>query len=59
MVLDTLYPYGEANGEHITEDTPWTAITSKGKLRAALDAMYMQAHRQGRARIVAGRSADF
>ena len=59
VVLDTLYPYGEADGEHITEETPWAATTSKGKLRAALDAGYMRAHEAGRARVVAGRAADF
>lgn len=59
VVLDTLYPYGEAGGEHLTEDTPWAATTVKGRLRVDLDRRYLQAHAQGRVRVVAGRSADF
>ena len=59
VVLDTLYPYGPTDGEHITESTPWAATSRKGRLRAALDERYLQAHRDGEARVVAGRSADF
>ncbi len=59
VVLDTLYPYGEADGDHITEQTPWAATTSKGKLRAQLDAAYLKAHQDGRARVATGRAADF
>jgi nucleoside-diphosphate-sugar epimerase len=59
VVLDTLYPYGEADGEHITETTPWAATTVKGRMRAALDQRYLDAHAAGEARTVCGRSADF
>lgn len=59
VVLDTLYPYGEADGAHITEETPWAATTSKGLLRAELDRRYLAAHAGGSARVVAGRAADF
>ncbi|MET8720906.1 NAD-dependent epimerase/dehydratase family protein [Streptomyces misionensis] len=59
VVLDTLYPYGETHGAVMTEDTPWGATTAKGRMRAALDEKYLTAHREGRARVVMGRSADF
>ena len=59
VVLDTLYPYGEANGPRITEDTPWAATSRKGQLRAELDRRYLQAHQDGDVQMVAGRSADF
>jgi nucleoside-diphosphate-sugar epimerase len=59
VVLDTLYPYGEADGEHITESTPWAATSRKGKLRAELDQQYLEAHRSGAVSTVLGRSADF
>lgn len=59
VVLDTLYPYGEADGEHITEATPWSATSRKGKLRADLDRRYLAAHSAGSVRTVMGRSADF
>lgn len=59
VVLDTLYPYGTAQGEAITEQTPWEATTRKGLLRADLDRRYLDAHRSGRVRTAMGRSADF
>ncbi|MFF3347188.1 SDR family oxidoreductase [Streptomyces sp. NPDC002779] len=59
VVLDTLYPYGETGGAVMTEDSPWQATTRKGRMRAELDEKYLAAHRQGRARVVLGRSADF
>ncbi|WP_327668900.1 MULTISPECIES: NAD-dependent epimerase/dehydratase family protein [unclassified Streptomyces] len=59
VVLDTLYPYGETHGEVMTEDTPWRAATTKGRMRAALDENYLAAHKEGRAKVVLGRSADF
>ncbi|MGW0911552.1 NAD-dependent epimerase/dehydratase family protein [Streptomyces sp. NPDC002784] len=59
VVLDTLYPYGETGGAVMTEDSPWQATTRKGRMRAELDEKYLAAHREGRARVVLGRSADF
>ncbi|MFG2631154.1 NAD-dependent epimerase/dehydratase family protein [Streptomyces sp. NPDC048473] len=59
VVLDTLYPYGETHGAVMTEDTPWNATTRKGRMRAELDTRYLAAHREGRLRVVLGRSADF
>jgi nucleoside-diphosphate-sugar epimerase len=59
VVLDTLYPYGETGGAVMTEDSPWQATTRKGRMRAELDEKYLAAHRDGRARVALGRSADF
>ncbi|MGB3329623.1 MAG: NAD-dependent epimerase/dehydratase family protein [Thermomicrobiales bacterium] len=59
VVLDTLYPYGTADGEAITEHSPWAATSRKGLLRVELDWRYLEAHRAGRVRTVMGRSADF
>ncbi|MCD0445344.1 NAD-dependent epimerase/dehydratase family protein [Glycomyces sp. A-F 0318] len=59
VVLDTLYPYGTADGEAITEQTPWAATSRKGRMRAELDERYLEAHRGGEARTVMGRAADF
>ena len=59
VVLDTLYPYGAADGAGITESTPWAATSAKGRMRADLDARYLQAHAAGDVRVAAGRSADF
>lgn len=59
VVLDTLYPYGTADGDHITEATRWAATTRKGRMRAELDRRYLGEHEQGRIRVALGRSADF
>lgn len=59
VVLDTLYPYGEADGPAITEDSPWATTSRKGRMRAALDQTYLEAHRAGDVRVALGRSADF
>lgn len=59
VVLDTLYPYGQAEGDHITEDTLWSATSRKGRMRAELDRRYLDAHAGGTVRAVCGRSADF
>ncbi|MFG3280859.1 NAD-dependent epimerase/dehydratase family protein [Streptomyces sp. NPDC048111] len=59
VVLDTLYPYGRTHGEVMTEDTPWRATSDKGRMRAELDEIYLAAHRDARASVVLGRSADF
>lgn len=59
VVLDTLYPYGEAHGDWITEATPWAATSRKGRLRAGLDHRYLRAHEDGAVTVALGRSADF
>ncbi|MEU6860926.1 NAD-dependent epimerase/dehydratase family protein [Glycomyces sp. NPDC046736] len=59
IVVDTLYPYGEADGEAITEATPWAATSRKGRLRAELDRRYLEAHRTGETSVALGRAADF
>ncbi|GAA2153105.1 NAD-dependent epimerase/dehydratase family protein [Glycomyces lechevalierae] len=59
VVLDTLYPYGQADGEAITERTPWAATSHKGRLRAELDRQYLATHRAGEAGVALGRAADF
>jgi nucleoside-diphosphate-sugar epimerase len=59
VVLDTLYPYGRADGEAITERTPWAATSRKGLLRAELDRRYLAAHQNGETSVTLGRAADF
>ncbi len=59
VVLDTLYPYGQADGDAITERTPWAATSRKGMMRAELDRRYLLAHGTHEARVTIGRAADF
>lgn len=59
VVLDTLYPYGESDGGAITEHTPWSATSRKGRMRAELDSYYLDRHGAGDLWVTLGRSADF
>jgi nucleoside-diphosphate-sugar epimerase len=55
---ESVYMYGPVDGP-MTEDSPHLATTRKGKLRAELAAMAMQAHAQGKVRVALGRGPDF
>ncbi|KAM3108890.1 NAD-dependent epimerase/dehydratase family protein [Phormidesmis sp. 146-33] len=59
IVLDTLYGYGEAHGQPMTEATPYAATTRKGRMRAEVAQKYLAAHQAGTVRVALGRSADF
>lgn len=59
IVMDNLYMYGSTNGQPMTEDTPPTAHTRKGKLRAELARELLQAHQDGRIQVAIGRASDF
>ncbi len=59
VVIDTLYLYGETHGQPMTEATPHTATSRKGRLRAELAWGYLQAQRVGKVRVAIGRAADF
>jgi len=58
VFADNLYMYGPVEGP-MTEDTPAVAQTKKGKVRAAMAAELLEAHRDGRLRVVIGRSSDY
>jgi nucleoside-diphosphate-sugar epimerase len=55
---ESVYMYGPVDGE-MTEDLPHTATTRKGKIRAELARMAMEAHEKGRVRVALGRAPDF
>jgi nucleoside-diphosphate-sugar epimerase len=54
-----VYMYGPTNGRPIHEDLPYAAQTRKGRARAAVARMLLEAHAQGRLPVVIGRAADF
>jgi nucleoside-diphosphate-sugar epimerase len=58
VVMDNLYAYGPPAGP-MTETSPRAAKGPKGRLRADLEAFYLEAHRQGRLRLAIGRASDF
>jgi nucleoside-diphosphate-sugar epimerase len=58
VFADNLYMYGPVDGA-MTEETPPVAQTKKGKVRAQMAAELLEAHRDGAARVVIGRSSDY
>ena len=56
---DNLYMYGPTHGKPITEDLPYAATGHKGKTRAQLADMLMDAHAQGKFKVAIGRASDF
>jgi nucleoside-diphosphate-sugar epimerase len=58
VFTDNLYMYGPVPGP-MTEQTPPVAQTKKGKVRAAMAAELLEADREGRLRVVIGRSSDY
>jgi len=58
VFTDNLYMYGPVAGP-LTEETPPVAQTKKGKVRAAMAAELLEAHRDGTLRVVIGRSSDY
>jgi len=55
---DNLYMYGAVDGP-IHEDLPLAAATGKGRIRARVAEMLLDAHRAGKVRAAIGRGADF
>ncbi len=56
---DNLYMYGDTNGAPIHEDLPYAAKTRKGKTRAAVAHMLLDAHQNGKLNVTIGRASDF
>ncbi len=57
VMVDNLYAYGSP-GVPITEGTPETAATRKGRLRAAIGRELLARHARGELRVTLGRFAD-
>lgn len=55
---ESVYMYGPVDGP-MTEDLPHAATTRKGRIRADLAKMAMEAHEKGRVRVALGRAPDF
>lgn len=53
------YMYGATNGALLTEDLPYTAETRKGRTRAKMAHMLLEAHKTGRVQVTIGRASDF
>jgi nucleoside-diphosphate-sugar epimerase len=55
---DNLYMYGRVSAP-MTEDLPYAATTRKGRVRAQIADILMEAHNSGKVRAAIGRGSDF
>ncbi len=56
---DNLYMYGATHGQPIHEGLPYAATGHKGRTRALMANLLLDAHRQGQVPVVIGRASDF
>jgi nucleoside-diphosphate-sugar epimerase len=56
---DNLYMYGDTEGRPISEDLPYAATGHKGKVRAEMAEMLLNAHKKEAVQVVIGRGSDF
>jgi nucleoside-diphosphate-sugar epimerase len=54
-----VYLYGPTHGQPLHEGLPYAAQTRKGRARAQVANMLLDAHRQGKIEVVIGRASDF
>jgi nucleoside-diphosphate-sugar epimerase len=59
VIVENLYMYGETHGQPLTEDLPHNAHTRKGRVRAEMSKVALEAHRTGRVKVTIGRGSDF
>jgi nucleoside-diphosphate-sugar epimerase len=59
VVLGNVYALGRPDGRPLDEDRPASPASMKGAARARADAILLDAHRRGDARVVFGRASDF
>ncbi|HRW50537.1 MAG TPA: NAD-dependent epimerase/dehydratase family protein [Caldilinea sp.] len=59
VFVDNLYMYGPTHGRPIRENMPYAADGPKGKTRAAIATMLLDAHAAGKVKVVIGRASDF
>jgi nucleoside-diphosphate-sugar epimerase len=59
VLVENLYMYGDTHGKPITEDTPYSAHTRKGRVRAEISAAAFNAHKEGRVRVTSALGGNF
>lgn len=59
VLIGTVYPYGRARSNPVSEDHPREPHTFKGRMRKAQEDLLMQAHANGRIRATVLRLPDF
>jgi nucleoside-diphosphate-sugar epimerase len=58
VMADNLYMYGPVKGP-MTEELPYAAANPKGRARAEVAKLILDAHREGRVRATLGRASDY
>jgi len=56
---DNLYMYGYTEGKPLSESLPYNATGQKGKVRAQMAEVLLDAHKRGEIKVVIGRGSDF
>ena len=56
---DNLYMYGPTGGKPVHEKLPYAAEGRKGRTRAEMATMLLDAHRAGKVQVTIGRASDF
>lgn len=59
VFFDNIYMIGGDNVRHITENSPFSSVSKKGDVRAALDKMILDLIAQEKINAIIARSADF
>lgn len=59
VMADNLYMYGPTHGQPVREDLPYAAKGPKGRTRAEMAQMVLDAHNAGRLQATIGRASDF
>jgi nucleoside-diphosphate-sugar epimerase len=59
IAMENLYMYGPSGGRPITEDLPYAPNTRKGRVRARMSEVLMEAYTSGKVRVAIGRASDF
>jgi len=59
VIIDNLYMYGRKYNEPLREDMEPLAQSRKGKIRAEITKLYLQAHNEGKINVIFCRASDF
>jgi len=59
VIIDNLYMYGSKYNEPLREDMEPLAQSRKGKIRAEIARLYLQAHKEGKINVIICRASDF
>ena len=59
VFADNLYMYGSTGGQPLQEDLPYAATGAKGRARAQVANILMDAHESGQVEVTIGRASDF